>query len=252
MDSQRIKQMLSDRDVWQLLVDLGAEPIAGGNIYTCKTVCHHGDKMKLYYHRDTKSFRCYTGACGSMDIFSLVQNHFDIEFYAALIYVANKFGIVDDGESFIDKSNKIENPGAIFERKLKRAVFPEIEILDDKILNDFYFEYFHKSWIDEGISISAMNKFGISYSIEDNQIIIPHRDKNGNLIGVRARNLNKNLVDQGKKYMPIYNSGKVLKHPTGANLYGMDLNKHKIDELKCAILFESEKSVLQLESFYPE
>ena len=97
-----------------------------------------------------------------------------------------------------------------------------------------------------------MMKYNIRYSIVDNQIIIPHYDEYGNLIGVRGRNLNKDKVDEGKKYMPIFYEGKVLKHLTGANLYGLDKNKEMIEKHKTMILFESEKSVLQLDSMMPD
>ena len=96
-----------------------------------------------------------------------------------------------------------------------------------------------------------MKKYEIRYNLMDNQIIIPHRDKDGKLIGVRGRNLNKKDVDDGKKYMPIYHNGKVLKHLTGANLYGLDKNKESIERAKTCILFESEKSVQQLDTMFP-
>jgi len=97
-----------------------------------------------------------------------------------------------------------------------------------------------------------MKKFGIKYSILSNQIIIPHHDIDGNLIGVRARNLNEELVDDGKKYMPVYYKNEVLKHPTGAALYGLNLTRKDIERYKTIILFESEKSVLQLDTMLPD
>lgn len=250
MDAAKVKDMLSDRDVYDLLESLDAEPQAKGNTFICKTVCHEGHKHKLVYYRESKTFYCYTN-CGSMSIFDLVANALEINFIDALRHICKKYNIVEDnhfenGFSF----DIVENPGILLDKKLQKIEFPEFKILDNKILDDFY-EYYHRSWIDDGISIKSMKKYGIRYSIMDNQIIIPHRNEYGELIGVRARNLNEKVVKDGKKYMPIYHDGKVLKHLTGANLYGLDKNKKAINDMHACILFESEKSVQQLDTMFP-
>lgn len=250
MDAAKVKDMLSDRDVYDLLESLDAQPQAKGNTFICTTICHGGHKHKLVYYRDSKTFYCYTN-CGSMSIFDLVSNALEIDFISSLRYICKKYNIRDDnhfedGFSF----DMVENPGILLNKKLKKIEFPEFQILDDEILEDFY-PLYHKTWINDNISIESMKKYDIKYSIVDNQIIIPHRNEYGELIGVRARNLNKQQVDDGKKYMPIYYKGKVLKHLTGANLYGLDKNKAAINKLGACILFESEKSVQQLDTMFP-
>lgn len=251
MDAAKVKDMLSDRDVYDLLESLDAQPQAKGNTFICTTICHGGHKHKLVYYRDSKTFYCYTN-CGSMSIFDLVSNALEIDFISSLRYICKKYNIRDDnhfedGFSF----DMVENPGILLNKKLKKIEFPEFQILDDEILEDFY-PLYHKTWINDNISIESMKKYDIKYSIVDNQIIIPHRNEYGELIGVRARNLNKQQVDDGKKYMPIYYKGKVLKHLTGANLYGLDKNKAAINKLGACILFESEKSVQQLDTMFPD
>src|SRR5699024_8844622 len=77
-------------------------------------------------------------------------------------------------------------------------------------------------------------------------------DFEGKLVGVRVRNLNKDLVDDGKKYMPAYWKGKLLNHPTGAVLYGLDKNREMIEKYRTVILFESEKAVMQLDTMMPD
>ena len=73
MDAAKVVDMLSDRDLWDLLESLDAKPEKKGNTYVCETVCHCGDKKKLFYYRDSKNFYCYTN-CGSMSIFDFVSN----------------------------------------------------------------------------------------------------------------------------------------------------------------------------------
>lgn len=250
MKASKVLDMLSDRDIFDLLQTIGAEPISKGNVYECKTVCHGGNSHKLIFYRDSKKFHCYTN-CGQMSIFDLVAKRFDLSFIDALKYIIKKYNInntehFDEGFTF----EKIENPGVVLDEKLKELETPVFNILNNNILSDFY-NFYHKSWIDEGISIKTMKKYNIRYSILDNQIIIPHYDEYGRLIGIRCRNLNKKLVDEGKKYMPIFYDGEVLKHLTGANLYGLDKNKEKINEIGACILFESEKSVQQLDTMFP-
>lgn len=252
MDARKVKDLLSERDIFDLLEELGAAPVRLQNgVIECITVCHRGSKRKLYYYHDKKIFNCYTN-CGVQDIFGLIQNILESDFSSAYMFIVSRFGLKEDPEE-VGVSGHVENPGNIFRRKLKPLEFPKIDILPESLLNTYY-DMYHKNWIDDNISIQSMKKYGIKYSIEDNQIIIPHRDQDGKLIGIRGRNLNENLVKDGKKYMPVYSRelGRALKHPTGANLYGLDKNKDLINETRAIILFESEKSVLQLDSFFPE
>lgn len=250
MDARKVVGMLSDRDVFDLMVELDAQPVTKGDTFECRTVCHSGHKHKLIYYKDSKSFYCYTN-CGHLSIFDMLGKTLDIEFIDALKYIVRKYNLHDSDHIEGFTYEKVENPGALLKEKLNKEKKPTFEKLDENLLLDFY-PYYHQSWINEGISIGSMMKYNIRYSIVDNQIIIPHYDEEGNLIGVRGRNLNKDKVDEGKKYMPIYYEGKVLKHLTGANLYGLDKNKEMINQHKTIILFESEKSVLQLDSMMPE
>jgi len=248
MNAAQVKETLSDQDIFSLLVEFGGDPTWNGVIVS-RTCCHnpsHEGKHKLVYYHESKTFHCYTG-CGTMDIFGLVQKKMDLDFYGSFKYVCLKFGISSDSSSF--SSNKIDT--SYFEKFKKKEETISLDKLPDSILNSYY-DLYHDTWLKDGISIRSMKKFGIKFNILDNQIIIPHRDMNGGLIGVRARNLKQEVVDSGKKYMPVYWKRKVLKHPTGAALYGLDKTKDFIEKYKTVILFESEKSVLQLDSMFPD
>ena len=137
-----------------------------------------------------------------------------------------------------------------FFNKFNKVIHYEpLKTLSEKVLNR-YSDNYHISWVKEGIMPSTMKKFDIKMSTIDQQIVIPHRDENGNLVGVRARNLNREVVDKGMKYAPVKQGSSFLNHPTGATLYGLYENKENIESVKKVVLFESEKSVLQLDSFY--
>jgi hypothetical protein len=183
-----------------------------------------------------------------MTIFDLVSKITGLEFYESLKYICLKFGISYKG-SDIPIYEKVDT--SFFEKFKQKEEQIELPILDKRILNSYY-DLYHKSWIDEGISVETMKRFGIKFSILDNQIIIPHYDIDGNLIGVRVRNLDPQTVKNGKKYMPAIWKDKILNHPTGAALYGLHFTKKYVEKYKTIILFESEKSVLQLDSMFPD
>lgn len=251
MDARKVSNMLSERDIWTLLEDLDAKPRDSGNVIECETICHHGDSHKLYYYKDSNNFYCYTN-CGAMSVFDLVMGALDMEFGASFSYIARKFNIsnishFEDGFAF----NKVENPGEKLKQKLKKVDTPSIATIKEELLEDYY-DLYHDSWLQDGISTRSMRKHDIKYSILHNQVIIPHRNSDHNLIGIRARNLDIATVREGKKYMPALNGQKLLKHPTGANLYGLSQNRASIELNKKCILFESEKSVLQLDTMLPD
>lgn len=249
LDANKVKLTLNKQDIASLLNELGGDAEEHPSVIVSRTICHnpaHEGKHKLVYYEDTHSFRCYTG-CGTMDIYGLISKIYGMDFYDSFMYICKKFNIqnTEDNEASVDP-NAIDM--SFFKKFEEKNEIIKCEEVDENVMKSFYSIY-HEAWIKEGISIPSMIKFGIMYSIMNNQIIIPHRDENGRLVGVRCRNLNQELVDEGKKYMPIYHKGKVLKHPTGACIYGLDKNKKDIEKYRTLILFESEKSVLQLDSF---
>src|SRR5699024_10240044 len=131
----------------------------------------------------------------------------------------------------------------------KTVSYEDIATIDEKLLN-VYDDSYHISWVRDGIYPSTMRKFNIKLSVGNQQIIIPHYNKDGGLVGIRWRNLNPDLVSQGKKYMPVIRNGIMYNHPTGANLYGLYENLENINRMKKLIIFESEKSVMKLDTIY--
>ena len=96
-----------------------------------------------------------------------------------------------------------------------------------------------------------MEKYYIRYSVSREQVIIPHFDIDGNLIGIRGRNLNDFALLNGK-YMPVKIEGKFYSHPLSYNLYGLNFTKESIARKKIVFIFEGEKSTLLSDSWYDE
>lgn len=248
---KNLKDRISYEDVYLLLEDLGAEPRDFGNHIEALTICHDGDSHKLYYYRDSQGFICYTHD-GNFDIIGLMQKVKSINFGEAVQWLKNRFGFLNPVFGTFNQTNetqKEEDLNPLNSIKNKNIEYQALKKYNDAILNDFY-KIPHISWIKENISSNSMNKYEISYNLDNNQIVIPHRDKNNELVGIRVRNLNKSALDRGLKYSPIWHKGIEYKYPTGMNLYGLNNNKDIIKSSKQIILFEAEKSVIKMDSMY--
>lgn len=257
-DKNKIKESLSIEDIKLLLFSLGAgEPVKSNSdeLYF-KTICHGGEKHKLCYYPDSKNFHCYTDCGDTFDIYELVirvrrLQGVTLNFPQAVKYVASTtnnmfYSNLDSLQPYrIDDWEWIKRIKNI----KKRNGIPQLTEINEHIL-EIFCPYPHELWIEEGISKESMKKYQISYWSQENKIIIPHRDINGRLIGIRGRALNQSEVDAGYKYMPITIEGKELKHKLGNNLYGLCQNEEAIRRMGKIVLFESEKSVLLCDTYY--
>lgn len=263
LDKEKIKQELDEQDIRLLLKDLGSnEPkIDKNGDLIFQTICHNsnGGSYKLYYYKDSKMFRCYTECSDAFDIYELVrrsklQRNIKLGFYECIKYVAsltNKHIHCSSVLSNIHKDYLIDDWDWI--KKYKRDEKPLINIpAINPIILDLFREVYHQSWINEGISINTMSKYGIKYYIKDDKIVIPHYDINNNLIGIRGRALRDEDILAGKKYMPLIIEGNVYNHPLGLNLFGLNHTKEAIKRIKKVIIFESEKAVMQCDTFFNE
>ena len=253
MNASEFQKSLSIRDVYSLVEFLGGNPQeTNKSTLNIETICHnkigHG-KHNLRYYADSNSFQCYSN-CGTMSVYDLVGKVLELDFYNSFKYVLSFFNQSIYDMSYKQKSYEDDIDLSFFNREFK-VESNKLKELNPKVLNVYYDQYY-KGWIDEGISIKTMQKYNIKTSIIDEQIIIPHYDEDNRLVGVRCRNLNKQLVDDGKKYMPVFQGNEMLNHSTGSVLYGLNFNKEMINKRRKIILFESEKAVMQLDSYMPD
>ena len=252
MDANEFIQTLNDRDIYSLLEHLGGNPKETNKGLDSSTICHNHDgtgKHNLRYFSESHSFTCFS-SCGTMSIYDLVSKVLELDFYNSFKYVLSFFNQSIYDMSYKQKSYEDDIDLSFFNREFK-VESNKLKELNPKVLNVYYDQYY-KGWIDEGISIKTMQKYNIKTSIIDEQIIIPHYDEDNRLVGVRCRNLNKQLVDDGKKYMPVFQGNEMLNHSTGSVLYGLNFNKDMINKRRKIILFESEKSVMKLDSYIPD
>lgn len=225
-----------------------------------KTICHGGDSHKLCFFCDTKDFYCYT-CCGRMPFFEFIKrirNATDDTFYERVIkYVLKKLGRDTRnggiGINFTNKyiredMNAMDMEYAKTRRKITKDPNKITKFYDENILNYFTKNVYYRGWIKDGISMESMHKYEIEWYGANNYIIIPHRDVNGKLVGIRRRSLNPE--DAKNKYMPLYLEDKLYDHPLSLNLYGLYKTKNAIKEQKMAIVVEGEKSVLLSDTYF--
>ena len=246
-DKESVKDRIEIEDVYNLLDFFGAEPQMFSDYITSKTICHGGDSHKLYYYDNTKLFRCFTGSCGSFDIFELVQKVEDIEdLNKAIFFVVNFFNLQSEIDN-LDYNDTSED-WKIFNRYNK---INEVSINKDKVslpeldnLIQYYPSVRFPSWEKEYIPKEIMDYVGIKYDPVNAAILIPHRDIDNRLIGIRQRTLIQEQEQFGK-YRPAKINGKLCNHPLSFNLYGLNISKDNIRRAGVAIVLESEKAALQ-------
>ena len=271
-DKDLIKNSLTIEQIIDVLSEFDADPILQGDKIISKTVCHCGQQHKLFYYDNTKLFRCYTDCGDTFDIFELtrkvksrVQKKIkytpegkeyttDWELPDAIRYIAEKFGF--SPKQKIDDKNlvslledwKILNSYDRIKDIQQESQTVELKVYDDSILTRLP----HPNigiWEREGMKKEILDAAGICYDPKNNGIVIPHYDKDNNLIGIRERTLDLSLVDRGK-YRPAIINGIMYNHPLSFNLYNLNKSKDNIAKIKKAFLFESEKSTLLYASYF--
>ncbi|HIH2836239.1 hypothetical protein SRD62_12815 [Clostridioides difficile] len=109
-----------------------------------------------------------------------------------------------------------------------------------------------EEWERENISFEVLKTYQIHYNPYENQIVIPHfcwHDKD-RPVGIRVRNLDEDKAKSFGKYIPLWYDSKCYNHRLSLNLYGLNINEQAIKKRKKVIVFEGEKSVLQMATMY--
>ena len=274
-NKDKIKNSLSIEQVFDLVSELGGEPLMNTGYFISHTICHNhpGDgSRKLYYYDNTKLFRCYTECDpATFDIFELVckvknlaqekkirynekgqEVLLDWALYDAVQFVAFFFGFEAENENFSEKRIELQDWDFLNKYEAnnleKQRQIVELHIYDEKIL-----EHLPRpriaDWEKEGIKDEVSVAYGIAYNPRSNGIVIPHFNIEDKLVGIRERTLVKELEKYGK-YRPSILNGKMYNHPLGFNLYNINNSKEHIKDFKKVFIFESEKSCLKYASFF--
>lgn len=260
-DKDAILAALTKEQVIKIMLDLGSETYktdSQGNLIF-QTVCHGGSSYKLYYYHEPSEdypgrvFHCYTSCSESFSVFEMViranrAKGKTITWYQAVSYVARMSNSITLEK--IDKPKQTCDISWLKKfGKVKNNDIMDCLGIDEHILE--IFEYApHEIFLNDFISRETLSLFEISYWGSTNQIVIPHRDRNQNLIGIRGRYLDEEDINNIGKYVPLNIEGKFLSHRLSNNLYGIHVNQNKIKKCKKCLLLESEKGVMQNHSYF--
>lgn len=258
---------ITKQNVIDICKDLGSDykKDAQGNLIFNTSICKEkGDSWKLYYYHDPdpafpndkgKRFVCYTTG-DKFDLVELVIRSFrlkgkNLTYFQALSYIAQKVHYTNADVAAFHNTQPVNDLGWInnlLSRKKSRNIATPSEI-NENVLEVFSYIPI-KEWESEGITLSTQQKYEISYFARDNAIVIPHRDQNGKLIGIRKRNLDQEQISEFGKYNFITIEGHMYKFSLGTNLYGLNRTRNAINRLGKVIIFEAEKSVMLCDSYY--
>ena len=263
-DKAEIREQLNIEDIFSLLTDWGGEPEYTSFGIISQTICHNPPQegsRKLYYYSNSNLFHCFTGCENpSFDIFELtmkvmeIQNKSIWDLNQAVRFVAMRFGLAGSQVSmnpetaltdweYLENYSRIQN----IDISINRITLQEYE---SNILNNFNYSVKIGPWLKEGITEEVMKQAKIGYFPGGDQITIPHFDKDNRFIGLRGRTLCETDAKLYGKYRPVLVNGIIYKHPLGFNLYNLNHSKDNISLIKKAIIFESEKSCLQYQSYF--
>ena len=264
MEARELLEKLSIEDIKQIMSDLYGCSYTHdrqGNVIF-QSACCGSHKNKLYCYKDTNDegvstyvFHCYICQIHG-DILTLIQQVSGYSFSIALKTVGDFLGVdVTQPKKLVGITRrKRENEDMAFlsihNRKLRRDRVVET-VYDESILQEFDIVY-PQCWQDEGIDGYTADKFDIRYDHDRSRAIIPVRNVKGELIGIRVRNFEQESVDRGFKYLPLDYRGQSYRFATGSALYGIYENQEVIRRKGKVLLVESEKSVMQLSSFYED
>lgn len=236
-------------DIDKVIAYFGLEYQDIGNAYVLPTYCHHPGgsghkKLYIYFNEESVVFRCFSN-CGSMTLEGFVEKYQNCSYSEAKRIIDEILDRTIDGFNNLYREDALETPFAI----KKKKEFKINKAIEDSALNSFY-PIPYGGWTEEGISHRTQERFNIRFDIMRQAVIIPQLNENGQLVGVRRRALNESDIELEGKYKPIFANGRWLNVDTSTILYGLFENRESITRSKKVIVFEAEKSVMQLDTFY--
>lgn len=244
-------------DYYYIMEKLGASK----RLNRFSAICHetNSTKTNLSFDEESRCFYCFSGCNCSYSLLSLIKKNRKLcgendKTIPSLKWLCEQLNIEFNFKEEVGKSNTDRyNWKASLMKYLKNGKKNcELPKYDKDILN-FFPQVYHEDWINYGISEETMEKYNIHYYPYRSQIVIPCYTHDGDLCGIRIRNMNKELTDNGMpKYMPLeLLNGTQYKFQTNMCFYGENFNSEIIKKKKTVMLVEAEKTVMKYDTWFP-
>lgn len=240
MNVLKINEKLQQDDnlIYTIVESLGYEDIRDRGTYFQFPNLDGDNRSAISVYKDNLHYTNYTRN-DSGSIYNLIMFVKKCSFPAALDYAAKVLHL-----DRTELNKEAHYPFGGFYRKLmSEHAEPEtsMKTYDESILNE-YSGAFSEMFFDDHISFCTQAKYGIGYDIWSNRITIPEYTFDGKLCGVMGR-LNDRQCPHEDRWLPVIPCSRNL------TLFGYHRNYAWIEKKNTAVIFESEKSTMQLNSF---
>ena len=247
-------EQMTEDDYYIVMRRLGVNH-RGNRFQSC---CHHSTPhdggYNLAFNPNSTSFMCFSQCSCSYSLLSLVKKHKELvdgkcSTWSAMKFICDQVNIPFNFKEEVKQVNtniyKWQNSLLKYTKNKNKNI--ELRVYNKKILN-YFPKIYHTDWIDYGISEEVLDKYNIGWYNYKQQITIPCYRQNGDLIGIRVRNMNPEI---DIKYIPLQLlDGTEFNFPTNEVFYGENFNWTNVQRTKSVILVESEKTVMKYESWY--
>lgn len=244
------RTILEKNEVPNVLQQIGCHSIefhsgSPDDFYTCANKDGDNSSAITVYLNDGLKTINYTRELNakkeSHDLIDLVMFNMNISFFQAIKFLCD---IID--VDYYSVENEDDVPESIKIVWLVDSMCNgEDEYIEDTTIEpkpERYLEYYrpvvNDVFLEDGISYKTQKIFEIGYDDERDMITIPIRDELGNLVGVKGRVCDKNVVQNKYTYL--------IRCPRGKVLYNLFRSYNSIIEKGFVIVVESEKSCMQL------
>lgn len=222
-------------------------------------ICHELETRKhnLSFDEETRCFYCFSGCNCSYSLLSLVKKRRELlgensKTIPSLKWICEELNIPFNFKEEVQQSNTNRyNWKLSFKKYINNNKTKEDLPKYDKKIIEYFPKIYHEDWLEYGITQETMEKYNIRYYPYKSQIVIPCYTNEGDMCGIRIRNMNTQNEDI-PKYMPLETlDGKQYKFPTNLCFYGENFNSETIKKKKVAMLVEAEKTTLKFDSWFP-
>jgi len=189
------------------------------------------NRLKLH----TLNYRNYKSD-DSGDIITLIRKKTGLGFQDTIKNIAKFCGLF-----YSTNYIKIKLPFGGFYKNIEKIYNSEYASLENipEATLDKYGRCQFTMFQNDGISLATQYKYGLGYDAENQRISIPIYNELG-LVGVLGR---YNAVEHDYKYLPL------VKYPKSQILFGLIENYDHLTKSETILVAESEKSVMQCDSF---
>lgn len=273
---------LTEDEFYDFFEKMDAEPrwVTSDGVRSIQIIglCHHGGSHSALFDPTSRKVTCFSECGGGMLFHTWVKRAQELDSpQAAKEYISDWI----DGQD-IDFGDREPNGDTKFEyreRPFERCETPPLEGIELEVIQQMYREDFthgvenlaRTKWsTEDGIDGEVLELFQVAFVQKDNYMVLPHHNRNGQIVGLYARSyrplraqIMKEYPEEGwnfwrhfprAKYVPLNKEKKYLKGEEGEkvcwsfqnskNLYGLHKAHEAIKESGEAIIFEGGKSVM--------